>query len=153
MSNKRKKLPVLAFPNTYEWQTKWLAHSILATPKWQINSLEGAVQFNNWITILEGKLNGLQLPARTDPETNWIRSAVVGVAVSEASQTYENTKVKLPLADRANFLKQILSEPLVQPLVATLTQSPMTKAFAQEVPPANMKPMPSRQAIASVIPA
>lgn len=150
---KRKKLAELAFPNTYEWQTRWLSHSILATPKWQINSLEGAVEFNNWITLLQGKLNGMQLPARTNPETNWVRSAMVGVAVSEVAQTYENTKVKLPLADRANFLKQLLSEPLVQPLVATAVKSPEVSGVAIEVPTANMKAMPSRKAIETTIPA
>jgi hypothetical protein len=66
-------------------------------------------------------LNGLKLPEKSDPETNYIRSVLVGVKVSQASKDYENMMNKVPLEDKVELLKDELQTPIVGDMIRTLT--------------------------------
>ncbi len=128
MAHKRRKLNKLIFPDYNEWTSRWLTRAILATPKWQINSVEGSFYYNEWIGMLEGKLNGITLPARTGPATNYIRSVKVGIGVALASQEYENNKIKVTSETQNQFLKDLLEGPAVS---MALNQASLSPATAQ----------------------
>jgi len=110
----------LVFPSN--WTGKWLYRAIINTPKWQINSILNSYKFNEWIAFESTYLNGLRLPERVSPETDWIRSAIVGVKVSQASQDYEATLNKVPLEEKVDLLKEELSVPIVGDMIRNLTQ-------------------------------
>jgi hypothetical protein len=109
----------LVFPSN--WTGKWLYRAIINTPKWQINSVLNSYKYNEWISFESTYLNGLKLPERSDPETNYIRSVLVGVKVSQASKDYENMMNKVPLEDKVELLKDELATPIVGDMIRTLT--------------------------------
>jgi len=78
-------------------------------------------KYNEWISFESTYLNGLKLPERSDPETNYIRSVLVGVKVSQASKDYENMMNKVPLEDKVELLKDELQTPIVGDMIRTLT--------------------------------
>ncbi len=109
----------LVFPSN--WTGKWLYRAIINTPKWQINAVLNSYKYNEWISFESTYLNGLKLPERSDPETNYIRSVLVGVKVSQASKDYENMMNKVPLEDKVELLKDELQTPIVGDMIRTLT--------------------------------
>jgi hypothetical protein len=109
----------LVFPSN--WTGKWLFRAIINTPKWQINSVLNSYKYNEWISFESTYLNGLKLPEKSDPETNYIRSVLVGVKVSQASKDYENMMNKVPLEDKVELLKDELQTPIVGDMIRTLT--------------------------------
>jgi len=113
------KTKVLVFPSN--WTGKWLYRAIINTPKWQINSVLNSYKYNQWISFESTYLNGLQLPEKTNPEENWIRSAIVGMKVSQASKDYEQMMNKVPLEDKVELLKDELATPIVGDMIRTLT--------------------------------
>jgi hypothetical protein len=124
MSHKRKKLNKLVFPDHNTWVAKWLSDAILATPKWQINSTLGSFYYNEYIDILASRLDGMKLPSRTNPETNWARSMAVGIAVAMASKEYEDNKVKVEMTTQNQFLKDLLSAPVIKLALGQSTVAP-----------------------------
>ena len=123
----------LVFPSN--WTGKWLYRAIINTPKWQINAVLNSYKFNEWISFESTYLNGLKLPERTDPETNYIRSVIVGVKVSQASKDYKNMMNKVPLEDKVELLKEELQTPIVGDMIRTLTSfvAPMPAPSAPNV--------------------
>ncbi len=127
MAHKRRKLDKLVFPDQNTWVSDWLTHAILATPKWQINAVLGSFYFNEWIDYLASGLDGLRLPAKVNPLTNWQRSMAVGIGVAIASEQYENNKIKVEMATQNQFLKDVLSAPTVKLALGQSTLSPVAK--------------------------
>ncbi len=115
------RTPVLSFPSN--WTGKWVYRAIINTPKWQLNSVLNSYKFNEWIGFESTYLNGLRLSERTDPETNYIRSIEVGIAVSRASQEYEKTFHKVPLEDKVKLLKEELEVPIVGDMIRSMVQA------------------------------
>lgn len=134
MSHKRKKLDYLIFPDQNTWVQKWLTDAILATPKWQINSLMGAYYFNEWIDILASRLNGMRLPERVDPTDNWVRSMAVGFGVALASREYERNKIKVEMQTENQFIKDILNAPTVKMAIGQSTLAPKIKEVSVTTP-------------------
>jgi hypothetical protein len=128
MASRRRKLSKLIFPDFNEWTTKWVTRSILSTPKWQINAIQGSFYYNEYIDILAGKLDGLALPQRTDPSTNYRRSLIVGIGVGLASEEYEKNKIKVPSTVQNQFLKDLLEGPTVSLALSQSTMSPVANA-------------------------
>jgi methionine synthase II (cobalamin-independent) len=128
MASRRRKLSKLVFPDYGEWTTKWISRSILATPKWQINAIQGSFYYNEWIDILAGKLDGVALPQRSSPSTNYERSVVVGIGVALSAQEYEKSKVKVPSTVQNQFLKDLLEGPTVAIALNQSTVAPFTKS-------------------------
>ncbi len=128
MASRRRKLSKLIFPDFNEWTTKWITRSILATPKWQINAIEGSFYYNEYIDILAGKLDGVALPPRTNPTTNYQRSLMVGIGVALASEEYEKNKIKVPSTVQNQFLKDLLEGPTVSLALNQSTVSPVAKS-------------------------
>lgn len=133
---KTHKTSKLIFPS--DWTGKWIYRSVLATPKWQINSTLNAYKYQEYISFLSGQLDGLTLPERIDPKTNWVRSAMVGEKVVVASQLYEQTPDKIPLEDKIKFVKSLFENPVVNNLITQATASPLgvtgTKVNEQGMP-------------------
>ncbi len=134
MSHKRKKLEKLVFPDHNMWVARWLSDAILATPKWQINSTLGSFYFNQWIDILASRLDGMKLPARTNPETNWSRSMAIGIAVAMASKEYEDNKVKVEMSTQNQFLRDLLSAPVIKLALGQSTVAPGVKTASVMTP-------------------
>jgi len=109
----------LAFPSN--WTGKWLYRAIINVPRWQINSVLNSYKFNQWIAIESTYLNGLRLPDKESPETNYIRSALVGIKVSQASKDYEQMMNEVPLEEKIQLLKDEISTPIVGDMIKTLT--------------------------------
>jgi hypothetical protein len=109
----------LVFPSN--WTGKWLYRAIINTPKWQINSVLNSYKYNQWISFESTYLNGLKLPEKQSPEENWMRSAIVGIKVSQASKDYEQMMNKVPLEDKVELLKDELATPIVGDMIRTLT--------------------------------
>ncbi|ABP73425.1 hypothetical protein [Acidianus bottle-shaped virus] len=123
MSHKQggHKTKGLVFPSN--WTGKWLYRAIINTPKWQLNSVLNSYKFNQWIAFESMQLNGLQLSPRVSPETNFIRSVEVGIAVSEAGKQYESVPHKVPLEDKVRLLKEELEVPIIGDMVRSMTQA------------------------------
>jgi len=113
------KTKSLAFPGN--WTGKWLYRAIINTPKWQINSVLNSYKYNQWASFESTYLNGLKLPEKQSPEENWLRSAIVGIKVSQASKDYEQMMNKVPLEDKVQLLKDELATPIVGDMIRTLT--------------------------------
>jgi hypothetical protein len=113
------KTTKLVFPSN--WTGKWLFRAIINTPKWQINSVLNSYKYNQWISFESTYLNGLQLPEKTSPEENWIRSVIVGMKVSQASKDYEQMMNKVPLEDKVELLKSELATPIIGDMIRSLT--------------------------------
>lgn len=111
----------LSFPSN--WTGKWLFRAITATPKWQLDSILNSYKFNQWIAFESMALNGLQLSPRVSPEYNYIRSAEVGIAVSLASDMYEQVPHKVPLEDKVKLLKEELEVPIVGDMIKQMTEA------------------------------
>jgi len=133
------KTPRLVFPSN--WTGKWLYRAIVNTPKCQINSVLNSYKYNQWISFESTYLNGLRLPERTSPEENWIRSALVGMKVSQASKDYENMMNKVPLEEKVELLKEELQTPIIGDMIRTLTtfvapmpETPMPNVVKVEMP-------------------
>ncbi len=141
MSHKRRKLDKLIFPDHNTWVSRWLSDAILATPKWQINSVLGSFYFNQWIDILASRLDGMKLPPRTNPETNWARSMAVGIAVAMASKEYEDNKVKVEMTTQNQFLKDLLSAPVIKLALGQSTIAPGVKTASTITPEGAKKAM------------
>jgi hypothetical protein len=109
----------LVFPSN--WTGKWLYRAIINTPKWQINSVLNSYKYNQWISFESTYLNGLKLPEKQSPEENWLRSAIVGIKVSQAGKDYEQMMNKVPLEDKVQLLKDELATPIVGDMIRTLT--------------------------------
>ncbi len=139
MAHKKRKLNRLVFPDINTWVSKWLSDAIIATPKWQINSVLGSFYYNEWIDMLASHLDGMKLPAKTNPAENWQRSLVVGMGVGLASMQYENNKVKVELGTQNQFLKDLLSAPAVKLAIGQSTISPMAKTANLITPEGNKK--------------
>jgi len=110
----------LVFPSN--WTGKWIFKAIVNTPKWQINAVLNSYKYNEWISFESTYLNGLRLPEKTNPEENWIRSAFVGIKVSEASKAYDSMQNKVPLDEKVDLLKEELSVPIVGDMIRNITQ-------------------------------
>lgn len=123
MSHKQggHKTKSLVFPAN--WVGKWLYRAIVNTPKWQLNSILNSYKFNEWIAFESMALNGLQLSPRTSPETNYVRSIEVGLAVSEASKQYETLPHKVPLEEKVKLLKEELETPIIGDMIRSMTQA------------------------------
>ncbi len=156
MSNKRKKLSKLVFPDYNEWTSRWLTRSILSTPKWQINSVTGSYYYNMWIGTLATKLDGTRLPDRTAPELNYFRSMKVGIGVAMASNEYESMKTKVSSEVQNKFLKDLLNGPAVSMALNQASLSPVAgqsfsvgngaeKNFEYETPFIKGKPKPEEE--------
>jgi hypothetical protein len=125
MAHRRIHLNRLVFPDYNEWTNKWITRSILATPKWQINAIEGSFYYNEWINLLSTRLDGTKLPQKGDPKDNYVRSLVVGVGVAITSQEYENNKIKVPSSVENMFIKELLEGPTMQLALNQSTLSPV----------------------------
>jgi len=109
----------LVFPAN--WSGKWLYRAVINTPKWQINSVLNSYKFNQWITFESTYLNGMRLPEKADPNTNYIRSVLVGIKVSQASKDYQQMMNEVPLEEKVELLRNELATPIVGDMIRTLT--------------------------------
>lgn len=122
----------LSFPAN--WTGKWLYRALINTPKWQLNSILNSYKFNQWIAFESMALNGLQLSPRVSPETNYIRSIEVGIAVSEASKQYEAIPHKVRLEEKVKLLKEELEVPIIGDMIRQLTEATLPTPVAPPAP-------------------
>lgn len=121
-------------PEPQEFTGKWLYNAIVNTPKWQIKSLLGAPKFAMWINYLSAELDGITLPEKTNLFDNWLRSAIVGFRVSQASQKFSNQMIKMPISEEVEELKNIVQTPIVGDLINNLVQTSVSASFPTPAP-------------------
>lgn len=86
-----------------------------------MNAILNSYKYNEWISFESTYLNGLRLPEKSDPETNYLRSVLVGVKVSQASKDYEQMMNKVPLEEKIELLRDELETPIIGDMIKTLT--------------------------------
>lgn len=123
----------LVFPSN--WTGKWLYRAVINTPKWQLQSILNSYKFNQWIAFESMALNGLQLSPRVDPETNFVRSIEVGIAVSQAGKDYEAIPHKVPLEEKVELLKEELETPIIGDMIKQMTEANIAPMMEPTTPP------------------